>query len=71
MFFLSRVVFALPLKLQKGSILEFVIFVNFSSYIVLTTTISKKFNGKLTIPIENNSSSLANTKPSSSSIMPF
>jgi len=52
--FLSRINLALPLKLQEGSALEFSISIVLLGYIVLTTIISKNFNGKLIVPIENN-----------------
>jgi hypothetical protein len=42
----------------------------FSSYIVLTTTISIVSKGKLIVLIENNNS-LTNIKSSSSFVMPF
>jgi hypothetical protein len=49
--FFSSAIFALFLKLQEGSTLVFVVFIILLVYIILTTTISIVFNGKLIVPI--------------------
>jgi hypothetical protein len=60
---------ALFLKWQEGFALEFIVSIVLAGYIVFTTTIFKVFNGKLIIPIENNSGTLAKIKSSSSFVM--
>jgi hypothetical protein len=59
------------MELQEGYVMASMVYVIFLVCTILIMTVFRVSHGKLIVPIENSSGSLANIKSSSSSIMPL